>query len=173
MALVVFLRGVNVGGNKTFRPSVLARELAEFEVTNVGAAGTFVVRGAVSPAKLRSEILRRLPFKAEVMICRGSHLLDLMNSGPFGNVREKDARPFVCVMQKAPQKLPPLPLTRPEGNKWEVKLIDVVGECALTVWRRQGKGILYPNEVVEKTFGQPATTRSWNTIATICKLLEK
>src|SRR4051794_3057989 len=28
MALVVFLRGVNVGGHRTFRPSVLARELS-------------------------------------------------------------------------------------------------------------------------------------------------
>jgi uncharacterized protein (DUF1697 family) len=172
MAQVVFLRGVNVGGNKTFRPSALAKELAEFDVVNVGAAGTFVVRGALSPAKLRSEVLRRLPFKAEVMVCRGRDLVALMRSEPFRNVHDKDVRPFVCVMQKAPQKLPPLPLARPEGSKWEVKLLGVVGECALAVWRRQGKGILYPNEVVEKTFGQTATTRSWNTIVAICKILE-
>ena len=44
MALVVFLRGVNVGGHRTFRPSVLARELGDYDVVNVGAAGTFVVR---------------------------------------------------------------------------------------------------------------------------------
>ncbi len=173
MALVAFLRGVNVGGNKTFRPSVLAKELAELNVTNVGAAGTFVVRGSVSPAKLRSEIQRRLPFKAEVMICRGRDLIELMRSEPFQNLRDtKDLRLFVCVMKKAPKKPPRLPLVRPENEKWEVKLLRVVGQCVLAVWRRQEKGILYPNEVVEKTFGQPATTRSWNTIVSACKILE-
>ena len=44
MSLVVFLRGVNVGGHRTFRPSILARELSAYGVLNVGAAGTFVVR---------------------------------------------------------------------------------------------------------------------------------
>jgi len=44
MALIVFLRAVNVGGHKTFRPSLLAKELSGYDVVNVGAAGTFVVR---------------------------------------------------------------------------------------------------------------------------------
>jgi hypothetical protein len=43
MALVVFLRGVNVGGHRTFRPSLLARELGPYDAVNVGSAGTFVV----------------------------------------------------------------------------------------------------------------------------------
>lgn len=173
MAFVVFLRGVNVGGNKTFRPSLLAKELAGFDAVNVGAAGTFVVRGKVSPAKLRAEIVRMLPFPAEVMICRGSDLIDLMRSDPFRRNRDPDVRPFVCVLKKAPVKLPTLPLMRPEGDKWEVKLLGVVRECVLAVWRRQGKGLLYPNEVVEKAFNQPATTRSWNTIVTVCKILNE
>jgi hypothetical protein len=42
MALIVFLRGVNVGGHRTFRPTILARELSAYDVVNVGAAGTFV-----------------------------------------------------------------------------------------------------------------------------------
>ena len=52
MTLVVFLRGVNVGGYKTFRPSLLAKELAEFDVVNIGAAGTFVVRKPISQANI-------------------------------------------------------------------------------------------------------------------------
>lgn len=40
MALVVFLKGVNVGGHRAFLPSVLARALAKYDVINVGAAGT-------------------------------------------------------------------------------------------------------------------------------------
>jgi len=53
MALVVFLRGVNVGGHRTFRPSLLANELSDFDVVNVGAAGTFVVRNPdIHPAPI-------------------------------------------------------------------------------------------------------------------------
>jgi uncharacterized protein (DUF1697 family) len=62
MAHVVFLRGVNVGGHRTFRPAVLAQRMKRFDVVNVGAAGTFVVRARVGPAELRSELCRRLPF---------------------------------------------------------------------------------------------------------------
>ena len=62
MALVALLRGVNVGGYRTFRPSTLARELGEYDVVNVGAAGTFVVRKPGSRSKFRTALLRKLPF---------------------------------------------------------------------------------------------------------------
>ena len=74
MALVVFLRGVNVGGHRTFRPSVLANDLSAFDVVNVGAAGTFVVRKPESTAKFRAALLAKLPFETEVMICDGRRL---------------------------------------------------------------------------------------------------
>ncbi|MBY0496071.1 MAG: DUF1697 domain-containing protein [Cyanobacteria bacterium] len=41
MALVVFLRGVNVGGHRTFRPAALAKQLEHLGAINIGAAGTF------------------------------------------------------------------------------------------------------------------------------------
>lgn len=66
MALVTFLRGVNVGGHRTFRPSILAHQLKEYGVVNIGAAGTFVVCKPVSQRRLRCELLRRLPFETEV-----------------------------------------------------------------------------------------------------------
>ena len=46
MALVVLLRGVNVGGHRTFRPTTLAEQLRHLDAVNVGAAGTFVIRHA-------------------------------------------------------------------------------------------------------------------------------
>jgi len=44
MALIVFFRGINVGGHRAFRPSALAKELGIYDAVNVGAAGTLVVR---------------------------------------------------------------------------------------------------------------------------------
>lgn len=40
MALVVLLRGVNVGGHRTFRPTMLTEELKHLDAINIGAAGT-------------------------------------------------------------------------------------------------------------------------------------
>jgi hypothetical protein len=77
MALVVFLRGVNVGGHRTFRPSVLARELSDYHVVNVGAAGTFVVHKPGPRSRFRAALLSKLPFEAEVVFCEGHNLLRL------------------------------------------------------------------------------------------------
>lgn len=102
--MVVFLRGVNVGGHKAFQPSVLARELADFGVVNVGAAGTFVSRKPVGQRVLRAELLRRLPFKAELMICRGRDLIDLACGEPFPDEPgHKDVRRFLSVLAKRPR----------------------------------------------------------------------
>jgi uncharacterized protein (DUF1697 family) len=171
MASVVFLRGVNVGGHRKFQPSVLARELAEFDVVNVGAAGTLVVRRAVPAAMLHGLVLGRLPFEAELMICRGRDILELLRRDPFAGQIPPQARPFLTVLAKRPRKLPPLPHCQPAGDRWEVKVLDVTGRFALSLWRKMGRILLYPNEVVEKTLGIAATTRSWNTILTIRDLL--
>src|SRR6516225_8931813 len=99
MALVVFLRGVNVGGHRTFRPSVLAKELSTYEVVNVGAAGTFVVWKPGPRAKFRAELIRRLPFEAEVMLCDGRDLVALEAEDPFGAEElQPDVVRFVSVL---------------------------------------------------------------------------
>lgn len=54
MVLVVLLRGVNVGGHRTFRPTTLAKQLAHLDAVNIGAAGTFVIRRSCGPAAHRN-----------------------------------------------------------------------------------------------------------------------
>jgi uncharacterized protein (DUF1697 family) len=170
MASVVFFRAVNVGGHQKFQPRELAKELAEFGVVNIGAAGTFVVRENVSQAKLRDEILHRLRFKPELMICPAREVLELARGQWFGDVPAgKDVGRFVSVLQKAPRANPPLPIKQPAGLKWEVWVFAVTGRFALSV-RRLGQ--TYSNAVVEKHLGIPATTRNWNTIEAICELLK-
>lgn len=175
MSFVVFFRAANVGGHQVFRPSVLAEEMAEFDVVNVGAAGTLVVRGKITEAALRAELLRRLPFKPELMICSAREVIALRDSDSFRDAPpdEKAVVRSVSVMQKPPQTLPRLPLEQPAGSKWEVKIIGVTGRFALSLRCRLERMKFYPNEVVEKHFDTPATTRSWNTIEAICKVLEK
>src|ERR1019366_7616601 len=100
MASVVFFRAVNVGGHQRFQPSVLAKQLADFGVVNVGAAGTFVVRQNVSQATLRAEILRRLPFEPELVVCPARDVLALMRNDLFQDAPDetKDLRNYVTIM---------------------------------------------------------------------------
>ena len=172
MALVVFLRGVNVGGHKAFRPSVLAGKLAKYGVVNVGAAGTFVVRKPISKARLRVELLRRLPFEAEIMICSARELIGLASGEPFaGEPSGPGVVRFVSVLAKRPRALPTLPLSLPGPDDWVVKITAVRGRFAFGLYRRMMRAIGFLGQL-EKRLGGPATTRNWNTITTILKILK-
>lgn len=172
MPLVVFLRGVNVGGHRTFRPSVLAKELADYDVVNVGAAGTFVVRKPISQAKLRAELLRRLPFVTEIMICSARDIISLASSEPFASEPTgPDIVRFVSVLAKSPRALPAIPLMLPADGDWLVKIVAVQSRYAFGMYRRNMKTIAFLSQI-EKRLGVPATTRNWNTINAIVKVLK-
>ncbi|SRR6266404_4111021 len=172
MPLVVFLRGVNVGGHKTFQPSVLAKELAEYDVVNIGAAGTFVVRKPISQTKLRAEILRRLPFEPQIMICSAQDILKIASDDPFaGESSGPDIVRFLSVLAKMSPALPAIPLLLPAEGDWLVKIIAVKGRYAFGMYRRHMKTIGFLGQV-EKRLGVSATTRNWNTINAIVKVLK-
>jgi len=124
MGLVVFLRGVNVGGHRTFRPTVLARQLSDYDVVNVGAAGTFVVRKPGSRANFRAALLRKLPFEANVVLCDGRDLLRLETTNPFATKPcPPDVVRFVSILSKAGAVRALLPVTFPSDGEWLVRLI--------------------------------------------------
>jgi hypothetical protein len=121
MALVVFLRGVNVGGHRRFRPSVLARELSDYGVVNVGAAGTLVVRKPGPREKFRAELLRKLPFEATVVLCDGRDLIRMEMENPFGTEPPRpDIVRFVSILSKADRGLATIPCSLPPRGKWFV-----------------------------------------------------
>ncbi len=173
MSLVVFMRGVNVGSAKRFQPSLVAKDLEHLGVSNLGAAGTFVVRGTLGESALRAEFLRRLPFACELMVCQARDLLKLAAAEPFPDSPEgPDLRYSVSILAKRPPKAPALPRSYPAGEQWQVKLIGISGRFVLCHWRRLGRSFLEPNGIVEKQFGVSATTRNWNTILRVCKVLQ-
>ena len=172
MRWVVFLRAANVGKHNRFKPSELTKGLAKFGVVNIGAVGTFVVREDMSETTLRAALARKLPFKCEVMICPAKEILDLARASPFKNEPTgKDRQAFVTIMSKPPATLPKLPIYAPSQDKWEVKVVRITGVCALSLWQRLKENALYPNQVIEKQFGVATTTRNWNTIEKVAKLL--
>jgi uncharacterized protein (DUF1697 family) len=172
VALVVFLRGVNVGGHRRFRPSVLARELGDHGVVNVGATGTFVVRRPGSRARFRAELLRRLPFEAEVILCDARDLLRLELDGPFGTGPARpDVVRFVSILSRAARLRASIPIAFPPSGEWFVRVIAARGRFVFGEYRRHMKTIGYLGRI-DRLFGVPATTRSWSTIGAIVRILK-
>ena len=77
---------------------------------------------------------------------------------------------FVSVLPKRLRALPPLPLTLPSDDDWLLKIIAIEGRFVLGLYRRQMKAISYLGKI-EKLFGVPVTTRNWNTIEKVAKIL--
>jgi len=171
MALIAFIRGINVGGHRRFRPSVLAKELSDYNVVNVGAAGTFVVRNPGSRAKFRAALRARLPFEAQIMLCEGRDLVRLATENPYGR---EPARPdvvrFVSILSKAGGN-PSVPIAIPPNGEWFVRVIKVKDRFIVGTYRRHMKTIGYLNQL-DKIFGAPATTRGWNTILAVVRILQ-
>ena len=172
MALVVFVRGINVGGHRTFRPSILAKKLSDYDVINVGAAGTFIVRKPGPRAKFRTELLRRLPFKAEVVLCDARDLVRLEMDNPFGTEPSRsDIVRFVSILSRAGGLRASLPVTLPPDGEWFVRVIASKSRFVFGLYRRHMRTISYLGQI-DKLFGAPATTRNWNTILAVVRLLK-
>lgn len=181
MKWVVFLRAVNVGRANRCRPAEIARELTKFGVVNIGAVGTFVVRKDVSESVLRAAIVRTLPFKCEIMICPAQAMVDLAASDPFS---DQPSGPtitrFVMVLHKALRSSSVLPISShvtrhsslclPSANKWLLKIIAIQNRFVLGLYRREMKAIGYLGKI-EKQLGAAATTRNWNTIDKVVRIL--
>jgi uncharacterized protein (DUF1697 family) len=172
MPLVVLLKGVNVGGHKTCRPTVVARNLAKYGVINLGAAGTFVVGQPITEARLRTELRRCLPFKTEAMICRANDIVRLVSEEPFtGQPCAPDIVRFVSVLGTIPRILPALPLNLPIGAEWLVRIVAVRERFAFGLYRRRARTISVFGQI-EKRLGTSVTTRNWNTFAKLLPLIK-
>jgi uncharacterized protein (DUF1697 family) len=173
MALVVFVRGINVGGHRRFRPAALAAELKDLDAVNVGAAGTFVIRRKVTRTRLRAELTRRMPFAAEIVICDSGEILDLTSRDPFATTRvPPGAVRFVSILSKRPQLSPSMPLAFPSPGAWLLRILARKDRFVLGMYRRDMKVIGYLG-ALDRIFGVPATTRNWNTITAVCKVLHQ
>jgi uncharacterized protein (DUF1697 family) len=172
MPSVVFLRAVNVGGANRCKPVAIAKQLGRFGIINIGAVGTFVVREDVSESTLRSAIARKLPFKCEIMICPAKAMVDVVRRDPFARQPSgPNITRFVNVLHKPLRKPLPLPISLPSDDDWLLKLVAIQNRFVLGLYRREMKAISYLSKI-EKLLGVPATTRNWNTIEKVVKILK-
>jgi uncharacterized protein (DUF1697 family) len=189
MPSVVFLRAVNVGGTNRCQPALIAKELAKFGMVNIGAVGTFVVREDVSESVLRAAIAKKVPFKCEIMICPARDILKLASRDRYGRQPSgPDITRFVSILARQPgvrsdlhptptikpqkSELPPLPISLPSDDAWLLKILTIEGRFVFGLYRRQMNAISHLGKI-EKRFGIPMTTRNWNTIEKIVRILDE
>jgi uncharacterized protein (DUF1697 family) len=171
VAHVVLLRGVNVGGHRTFRPTTLAEQLKHLDAVNIGAAGTLVIRQPVTQAQLRAELARRLPFDTKIMICQGREFVRLMSQNHFaGQPVRPDIVRFVSVLAQRPRSAPSTPMSFPSSGKWLLKIVARENRFVFGLYRRHMRVISYLG-TLDRLFGVPVTTRNWNTITAIARVL--
>jgi uncharacterized protein (DUF1697 family) len=171
VALVVFLRGINVGGHRSFRPTKLAEALTHLGAVNIGAAGTLVLRSRITQAQARAEVARKLPFVAEIVVCQGRDIAGLISKNPFEG---QSVRPgvvcFVSVLAQRPRLTPATPMRFPPSGQWLMKILTRRNRFVFGMYRRHMKVIGLLGSL-DRLYGVSATTRNWNTIAAIAKVL--
>ena len=149
---------------------MLARDLAAYDVVNVGAAGTLVVRKPGSRSKFLAELRRKLPFEAEVAFCNASDLIRLEMENPFGGEPSRpDAVRFVSILSKAGRGKASLPIAFPGGEEWFVRVGS--RHRLLLEYRRHMRRIGCLGQI-DELFGAPTTTRSWNTMLSVLRILK-
>ena len=139
---------------------------------NVGAAGTLVVRKPGARAKFLAELRRKLPFEATIAYCDGCDLMRLERDNPFENEPQSaDVVRFVSILSQAGRRKVTLPVAIPEEGEWLVRIVGAKNRLVYGVYRRRMKTIGCLGRI-DKIFGAPATTRSWNTILAVLRILK-
>lgn len=159
---MIFLRAANVGGSSVFSTVQLAKAL---DLVNIGAAGTFVSARRIT----ERAIARALAFPIDVVIRPGSEVQELVAAGEPAAPR--GTLVFVSVMVGQATKRPSLPLDRPAGGDWAVRVLERRGAFVICARRGDRQRGLDLSAVLERLYGTRFTTRSWGTMVRIAKAL--
>ena len=141
-------------------------------MVNVGAAGTFVVRARMSRSVVEAALARELPFVTAIVTCEGARIINLIREDPLAEYAgQVDVTRFVSTLGKTPNADPELPIEFGEGRSWLVRLVGRSDRFVLGVYRRDPKTINHLGRV-DKMYDGPITTRNWNTITAIARVLD-
>jgi uncharacterized protein (DUF1697 family) len=117
-------------------------------------------------------LLRRLPFASEVAFCDGRDLVRLATKNPFeAKPSRSDIIRFVSILSKAGRCQSSIPCSFPPIGKWFVRVIGSQNRFVFGEYRRNMKTIGYLGQI-DQLFGATATTRNWNTIVAIARILK-
>lgn len=107
------------------------------------------------------------------MFCDAAELLRLVKRSPFGTT---PAPPhvvrFVSILSTPGRLTTSIPFSLPAHGEWLVRVIAAQNRFVFGMYRRHMKTIGCLGQL-DKQFGAPATTRNWNTIVAVVKILKE
>ncbi|HWV98904.1 MAG TPA: DUF1697 domain-containing protein [Candidatus Acidoferrum sp.] len=179
LAYVAFLRGINVGGNKLISMEDLKKAFASLGFANIRtvlASGNVVFETAdtdpaVLTAGIEQKLQSRFGLEIAVRVRTAEQIQALVASKPFKKTQvTPQTRLHVTFLAlnlvqglKVSQRL--------KGTDFEIVRVSA-GEVCSTVEVSAKRGTTDLMKVLEKQFGKKITTRTWNTVEQIGKLLE-
>jgi uncharacterized protein (DUF1697 family) len=116
-------------------------------------------------------VARKLPFVAEIVVCQGRDIASLISKNPYeGQSLRGGVVRFVSVLSRHPRLTPSTPMRFPASGQWLMKILTKRNQFVIGMYRRHMKviGLL---GALDRLYGVPVTTRNWNTIAAIAKVL--
>lgn len=171
-----FLRGINVGGNTLVPMLELKDTLEKNGCTNVKtilASGNAVFEHdetdiPILTEKFEKSLVKKFGFPIKVIIRKGEEITALVKSDPFVNIKiTPETRLYVTFSrEKTDNKL--------KFKEKEFELISVADfEVCSKVELSPGKGTTELMKLLEKALGKNITTRNWNTVVKIAKILKE
>ena len=151
---------------------MLAEALKHLGAVNIGAAGTLVIRRSMTQAEARAEVARNLPFVAEIVVCQGRDIAGLISKNPFKglSVHPGVVRFGSACCPGALRLAASTPMRFPSSGQWLLKVLTRRKRFVIGMYRRHMKviGLL---GALDRVYGASVTTRNWNTILAIARVL--
>jgi len=108
-----------------------------------------------------------------VFLREGADVLALETRSPFQGIAvDRDHVRFVSILtEPVPGRLRAMPFGIPSNDDWYVRIVGRKKQFVFGVYRRHMKTISYLGQI-DKALGAPVTTRNWNTIDAVLKVLK-
>ena len=175
---VAWLRGINLGGRtvKMDRLRYLLESKGFQQVRTVLASGNVVLesksrRPAAVRAKMEKAIQAAFGFEVPVIVRSDEEILALVKESPFKRVKvTPQTRLYVTFLSKPVRTKLKLPYTH-AGSGFRILKVTpghVIGVGTLSTT----SGTTDAMRVLAQEFGSEITTRNWNTIQKVAKLLD-
>jgi len=174
---VAFLRGINVGGHHTVPMAFLKKDLEKLGFSNINTilnSGN-IIFDSNSPFTaldfdLEIYFQKEFGFAVPVIVRNKENILDILKSTPFKNIEmNSQKRLYVSFLkEKSPATLE-VPKVFENGS---FMITGIANRSVYSVLDLSTSKTPKAMNVLEQLFGKNITTRSWNTIERIGKLLQ-
>tara|TARA_R110000850_G_scaffold30630_1_gene84147 strand:- start:17647 stop:18192 length:546 start_codon:yes stop_codon:yes gene_type:complete len=175
---IALLRGINVGGHKKVPMAALKAMMEAMGFAHVKTllnSGNVVFTGPETDAKkleaqLSDQLEQTFGFPVPVVVRNGEEVHKMVSSAPFKEVEtHKNIRLYVTFINETLIENPlDLPWVSSDGAFHIIGFTDSEVISYLNVSKTKTTDAM---NILEKTYGKHVTTRNWNTVLKIAKLL--